>query len=58
VGEAFCDAHVFRFPATIDAIIHGARQTLENVGMCFTQYVFESRPGETLPDNRRLASFG
>jgi putative ABC transport system permease protein len=58
VGEAFADAHGFEPGNTIDAIIHGARQTMKIVGIVLSpEYVFEARPGETLPDNRRFGVF-
>ena len=58
VGEAFAVAHGFEPGNVIDGIIHGARQTLKIVGIVLSpEYVFESRPGETLPDNRRFGVF-
>lgn len=58
VGEAFANAHGFRPGDTIDATIYGARQRLKIVGIALSpEYVFESRPGETLPDNRRFGVF-
>ena len=58
VGEAFADAHGFEPGNEIAGIIHGARQTLKIVGIALSpEYVFESRPGETLPDNRRFGVF-
>ncbi|MDB6171904.1 MAG: hypothetical protein JWL59_1215 [Chthoniobacteraceae bacterium] len=58
VGEAFAKAHGFEPGNTISAIMHGARQTLKIVGIVLSpEYVFESRPGETLPDNRRFGVF-
>lgn len=58
VGEAFADAHGFAPGNEIDATIYGARQRLRIVGIALSpEYVFESRPGETLPDNRRFGVF-
>ncbi len=58
VGEAFAKAHGFEPGNEIPAIMHGARQTLKIVGIVLSpEYVFESRPGETLPDNRRFGVF-
>ena len=58
VGEAFADAHHFDPGNEIAAIIHGARQTLKIVGIALSpEYVFEARPGDTLPDNRRFGVF-
>lgn len=58
VGEAFAEAHGFQPGDRIDAVLHGARQTLKIVGIALSpEYVFEARPGETLPDNRRFGVF-
>jgi putative ABC transport system permease protein len=58
VGEAFAEAHGFEPGDEIDATIYGARQRLKIVGIALSpEYVFESRPGETLPDNRRFGVF-
>ena len=58
VGEAFADAHRFEPGNEITATIHGARQTLKIVGVALSpEYVFEARPGDTLPDNRRFGVF-
>ena len=58
VGEAFAEAHGFEPGNEIAAIIHGARQTLKIVGIALSpEYVFEARPGDTLPDNRRFGVF-
>ncbi len=58
VGEAFASAHGFEPGNEIDATIYGARQRLKIVGIALSpEYVFEARPGETLPDNRRFGVF-
>jgi putative ABC transport system permease protein len=58
VGEAFAEAHGFQPGNEIDATIYGARQRLKIVGIALSpEYVFEARPGETLPDNRRFGVF-
>ena len=58
VGEAFANAHSFQPGNEIAAIIHGARQTLKIVGIALSpEFVFEARPGDTLPDNRRFGIF-
>ena len=58
VGEAFADAHGFEPGNEIAALIHGARQTLKIVGIALSpEFVFEARPGDTLPDNRRFGVF-
>ena len=57
-GEAFAAAHAFNPGDTIDATIHGARQRLHIVGLGMSpEYVYESRPGETVPDSRRFGVF-
>jgi putative ABC transport system permease protein len=58
IGEAFANAHGFKPGDTIDATIHGARERLRIVGIALSpEYVFESRRGETVPDNRRFGVF-
>ncbi len=58
IGEAFAVAHGFEPGNEIDATIYGARQRLKIVGIVLSpEYVFEARPGETLPDNKRFGVF-
>src|SRR5579862_744556 len=58
IGEAFADAHGFEPGHEIVATIYGARQRLKIVGIALSpEYVFEARPGETLPDNKRFGVF-
>ncbi len=58
IGEAFATAHGFEPGNEIDATIYGARQRLKIVGIALSpEYVFEARPGETLPDNKRFGVF-
>src|SRR5215472_14089025 len=58
VGEAFAEAHAFSPGDTIDATIHGARQRLHIVGIGLSpEFVYESRPGESVPDSRRFGVF-
>jgi putative ABC transport system permease protein len=58
VGEAFALAHGFEPGHTIEAVLHGARERLEIVGIGLSpEFVFEARAGETLPDNRRFGVF-
>jgi putative ABC transport system permease protein len=58
VGEAFAKAHEFGPGNELMATIHGARQRLKIVGIALSpEFVFESRPGEALPDNRRFGVF-
>ncbi len=58
VGEAFAKAHGFEPGNELTALMHGARVTLKIVGIVLSpEFVFEARPGETLPDNRRFGVF-
>jgi putative ABC transport system permease protein len=58
VGEAFANANGFGPGDEIDATIYGARQRLKVVGIALSpEYVFEARPGEALPDNKRFGVF-
>ena len=58
VGEAFADAHGYEPGNEITATIYGARQRLKIVGIALSpEFVFEARPGESLPDNRRFGVF-
>lgn len=58
ISEAFAEAHAFQPGDTIPAIIRGQRQVLTIVGIALSpEYVFEARPGDTLPDNRRFGIF-
>ena len=58
VGEAFAAVHAFNPGDNIDATIHGARQRLRIVGIGLSpEYIYETRPGETVPDSRRFAVF-
>lgn len=58
VSEAFAKAHGFIPGHTLTATMHGARATLRIVGIGLSpEFVFETRPGETVPDNRRYGIF-
>lgn len=58
VSEAFANAHGFLPGDTVDATIYGARQRLRIVGVALSpEFVFESRPGDSVPDNRRFGVF-
>jgi putative ABC transport system permease protein len=57
-GEAFAKAHGLKPGDSIDATIYGARERLRIVGIALSpEYVFESRRGEAIPDNRRFGVF-
>lgn len=58
VGEAFAKAHGFQPGDTIDVILRGAKERLMIVGIALSpEYVFEARPGQALPDNKRFGVF-
>ncbi len=58
VSEAFALAHGLRPGDEVTAIINGRRDTLEITGIGLSpEFVFEARPGETLPDNKRFGVF-
>lgn len=58
VSEAFADAHGFEPGARVRAIINGRRQNLTIVGIALSpEYIFQIRPGEILPDDRRFGIF-
>jgi putative ABC transport system permease protein len=58
VGEAFAEAHGFGPGDYIDATIRGLRERLWITGIVLSpEYVFESRPGDTMPDNKRFGVF-
>lgn len=58
VSEPFAKAHGFVPGHTLEATMHGARTRLTIVGVGMSpEFVFETRPGETVPDNRRYGIF-
>jgi putative ABC transport system permease protein len=58
ISEAFAEAHGFIPGNRIPAILRGQRQTLTVVGIALSpEFVFEARPGDTLPDPRRFGVF-
>ncbi len=58
ISEAFARTHGFTPGDHIDVLLRGARERLEIVGIALSpEYVFETRPGETLPDNKRFGVF-
>jgi putative ABC transport system permease protein len=58
VSEAFAKAHGFTPGDTVDAILRGGRERFIIVGVALSpEYVFEARPGEALPDNKRFGVF-
>lgn len=58
ISEAFARAHGFLPGHKIAGVIRGQRRLLTIVGLALSpEYVFEARPGETLPDNKRFGVF-
>ena len=58
VSEVFADAHAMEPGDSVVAIINGRRQELEIVGIALSpEYVFQIRPGDFLPDNKRFGVF-
>lgn len=58
VSESFARAHAFQPGDAIDATIRGAHERLRIVGVALSpEYVFETRAGETVPDERRFGVF-
>ncbi|HRJ72099.1 MAG TPA: ABC transporter permease, partial [Terrimicrobiaceae bacterium] len=58
VSEAFARAHGFQPGDSIEVILRGATERLHIVGLGLSpEYVFEARPGEALPDNKRFGVF-
>lgn len=58
IGEAFAKAHGFQPGDWIDVTLRGARERLIIVGIALSpEFVFEARPGEALPDNKRFGVF-
>jgi putative ABC transport system permease protein len=58
VGEAFADANHLRPGDRVAAIINGRKIDLHITGIVLSpEYVFESRPGAALPDNRTFGVF-
>jgi putative ABC transport system permease protein len=58
VSEPFAKAHGFVPGHTLEATMHGARITLRIVGVGISpEFVYETRPGETVPDSRRYGIF-
>ncbi len=58
LGESFAQAHGFTPGDSVDVLLRGARERLEIVGIALSpEFVFEARPGETLPDPERFGVF-
>lgn len=58
VGEAFADANHLHPGDSVVMLLNGRRQELRIVGIVLSpEFVFESRPGAALPDNRTYGIF-
>ncbi len=58
MSEAFAKAHGFRPGDTVEVILRGGKERLQVVGIALSpEYVFEARPGQALPDNKRFGVF-
>lgn len=58
VNDAFAAAHGFTPGHVIRVVMHGAREELRIVGTALSpEFVYETRPGETVPDNRGFGIF-
>lgn len=58
INHAFAMAHGFAPGHAISVVMHGAREDLRIVGTALSpEFVYETRPGETVPDNRRFGIF-
>jgi putative ABC transport system permease protein len=56
VSAGFADAHGFRPGDPLDFTVYGVRRRFRIVGVAVSpEYVYETRPGEMLPDPRRFA---
>jgi len=58
VGEAFAQANHLEPGAAIAMLLHGRRQQFRVAGIVLSpEFIFESRPGTVLPDNRTYGIF-
>jgi len=58
VGEAFASANQLTPGQTIAMLLNGKRQELRIAGIVLSpEFIFESRPGAALPDNRTYGIF-
>jgi putative ABC transport system permease protein len=57
-GEAFAEANHLRPGDTISLLLNGRRQEFQIAGIVLSpEFIFESRPGAALPDNRTYGIF-
>jgi putative ABC transport system permease protein len=58
ISEPFATAHSLGLGDSVDIIVRGVRQCLQIVGIGSSpEYVYETRPGEPLPDSKRFGVF-
>jgi putative ABC transport system permease protein len=58
VSEGFAQAHQFVPGDSLRAVINGRKQSLRIVGVALSpEYVYQIRPGDILPDDRRYGVF-
>ena len=58
VGEAFAEANGLKPGDQIAMVLHGRREQLRIAGIVLSpEFIFESRPGAVLPDNRTYGTF-
>lgn len=58
VGEAFADANHLRPGDTLAMLLNGRREEFHLAGIVLSpEFIFESRPGAALPDNRTYGIF-
>lgn len=58
ISEAFAGAHHYEPGDSIDALIHGSKETLKIVGIALSpEYVYELPPGAIMPDSKRFGVF-
>ncbi len=58
VGEAFADANQLRPGGSIAILLNGRRRDFRVAGIVLSpEFIFESRPGTALPDNRTYGTF-
>ena len=58
VSEAFADAHGLALGDSVNAVINGRLEKLLIVGVALSpEYIYQVRPGEVLPDDRRFGIF-
>ena len=58
IGEAFAQAHALQPGDSLQAVINGRLMRLRIVGVALSpEYIYQIRPGDVLPDDRRFGVF-